>query len=464
MESETQTQNADRTDQFGEQSVIKLLLRFSLPTIVAMMIQSSYNFINMIFVGQKLGPLAIAAIAICNPITMIQGAINQLVANGCSTAVAIRLGQGDRDGSRVLLGSSVALSLLIATGTNILGHAFMDPLLRLFGASEAILPYARDYLNITLFGMQVNCLMSMNAMMRIEGFPGRAMVTMLLSTVVNLICTPTFLFVFELGIRGAALGTLCAQVASATWIFVFLIGKDRIIGLKWRYFRPKLDCVRQVMRLGLPNCLMSLSQSMLSIILNKSLGAYGGDIAISAWGITNNINNLIAQPIFGLNQGIQPIVSYNVGAKKYLRVKHALFCSLATATFFSAVGWLITRLFPAQIFAFFNDDPALIALGVRMLIVFRMFIIVVGAQQAGAAYFQHTGNPKISILLSLSRQVLILIPCVLILPRFFHFDGILYAGPISDLLSITMTGIFLFFEVRRLNRLAEGCISQTGIV
>ena len=444
---------ADKTDQFGTENVVRLLIRYSLPSIVAMIVQSTYNTINMSFVGQKVGPIGIAAIAVCMPITMIQGAINSLIGNGCSAGVAIKLGEGDREGGRKLLGSAVTFNLIVATINVVLGHIFIDQLLRAFGATDTILPYARDYLNITMFAMVFSSFGPLNPMMRIEGYPRRAMMTQLLSTAVNLVCSPTFIFVFDLGIRGAALGTFCAQFAASSWIFFFLIRKERIIGLKRKYLRLKIGSLLHVMQLGLPNFLMSLSQSLLSVNLNKSLITYGGDISVSAWGITNNINNLIQQPVFGFNQGAQPIIGYNIGAKNYARVKQALLCSLGIAFFFSSLGWLLTRLFASQIFAFFNSDPELIAVGTRMMIIFRAFIFVVGFQQMGAAYFQFSGKPKISIVLTLSRQVLILLPCILILSRYFGMNGILYSGPIADFTSTTLVFIFIIREYKRLNRL-----------
>jgi Na+-driven multidrug efflux pump len=258
-----------------------------------------------------------------------------------------------------------------------------------------------------------------------------------------------------MGIRGAAMGTLCANVSVSVWMLFFLTGKKRAIRLKWQYCRLRFAYIRQVVLLGLPTFLMNFTQSILSVTMNTNLGAYGGDMAISAWGITNNISSLVNQPVLGLNQAVQPIVGYNVGAKKYLRVRQTLFYSLGTATAISFLGWFVIRLFPNQIFAFFNKDPELIAVGSRMLIVFRAMIFVTGFQQAGAAYFQFVGKPRASILLTLSRQIFILIPCILILPRFFGFDGILYSGPISDLTSTIIVGFLILAEIRRLNGLAH---------
>ena len=453
-----QPQIVDKTAQFGEDSILKLMIRYSLPSIVAMLVQSTYNIINMSFVGRSVGPMGIAAIAVCNPITMVQGAINQLIGNGSSTAVAIKLGQGDKEASRSLLGSAVAFNLVVSTINVVLGHMFMVPLLRAFGASDAILPLARDYLSITLLGMVFATFMPLNPMMRIEGYPKRAMLTMFISTLVNLICSPTFIFVFHWGIRGAALGTFCAQFAVSLWMFIFLIGKNRVIGLKWKYVRLKLGNLLQIMQLGLPMFLMSLTQTLLSVTMNKSLLAYGGDISISAWGITNTINSIVAQPVLGLNQAVQPIIGYNAGAKKYDRVKLTLFCSLAVATVISTFGWLLTRFFPTQIFAFFNNDPELIAVGSHMMIVFRALIFVTGFQQAGAAYFQYVGKPNTSVFLTLSRQVLILMPLIWILPGFFQMNGILYAGPISDFISTVLTAVYILLEVRRLNKLIGGSL------
>lgn len=420
-----------------------------------MLVSATYNTINMSFVGRSVGPLGIAAIAICMPIMMIQSCLISLFGNGCSAGVAIRLGQGDREGARALLGSAVAFNQIVAAINVIVGLSFIDPILRAFGASDAILPLAKDYLFITICGMFFSAFGPLNPMMRIEGFPRRAMITQLLGTLVNLIFAPTFIFVFHWGIRGAALGTFCAQLASSTWIFTFLIRKERVVGLKWKYVRLRFDHLRYTMQLGMPNFLMQISQSLLSVTLNRNLLAYGGDIAMSAFGITNNIDMLISQPVFGFNQGAQPIIGYNIGAKNYARVKQAILFSLGTAMFFSTIGWLLTRLFPGQIFAFFNNDPELIAVGTRMMLIFRALLFVVGFQQMGAAYFQFAGMPKISIVLTLSRQVLILLPCIVIMSRLFGFDGILYSGPIADFTSSALTGFFILREIRRLDKLVR---------
>ena len=452
---EKTAQSADRTTQFGEDSIHVLMMRYSLPAIVAMLASTMFSIINMAFVGRSIGAPGIAAIAVCAPISMIQGAIGQLIGNGCAAAVSISLGRGEREGAQTILGCSVFYGLLVSFLNMTLGFLFTDVLLTAFGASASILPLAREYLQVTLIGMLCSIFSSMNPMLRIEGFPQRAMMTQILMTVINVLLAPLFIFVFDMGIRGAALGSLCGQLASSAWILSFLLHKDRTVRLERKYIHPQAGMISFVLQLGLPSFLMQLTQSLLSIVMNRSLGTYGGDLAISAWGVTNNINSVVAQPIFGLNQAVQPIIGYNYGAKQYKRVRHALLYSLSAATVFSLAGWLVIRLFPEPILAFFNKDPDLIAIGSRMLIVFRMLIFVTGFQQAGAVYFQYSGKPKTSILLTLSRQVFILMPCVLILPRFFQFDGILYSGPISDVLSTIITGIFILLELKRLDKLIK---------
>jgi putative MATE family efflux protein len=419
-----------------------------------MMCSSAFNVINMTFVGRSIGPLGLAAIAICSPLTMIQNSIAALVSNGCSAAVAITLGRGDSDGARELLGSSIFFNFCLAGFNIALGFMFMDPLLRAFGASDVTISLAMEYYSVQMLGMIFGGLSALNPMLRIEGYPQKAMFTMLMMAVVNIILAPLFIFVFGWGIRGAAFASFLAQGSTAGYILLFITKKERVVRLVFQNLKFRLNRMFMVVQLGLPNFLMQVTQSMLSIVLNKSLLTYGGDIAISAWGVTNNINNLVAQPVFGLNQGAQPIIGYNYGAKKYRRVKIALIYSLCAATLFSLLGWVMTRFFAEQIIAFFNNDPELIAVGSRMLIVFRMFIIVVGFQQAGAAYFQYCGRPMTSIFLTLSRQVIFLIPCILILSKTFLLDGILYSGPISDVLSTVMTAVFIIIEFRRLDKVA----------
>jgi putative MATE family efflux protein len=440
----------DKTNQLGEKNVISLMVQFSLPSIVAMMVGATYNIINMSFIGQSVGSIGIAAIAVSNPIAMISMAINQLIGNGCAASVSIRLGRGDKDGAQEILGNSVFFSLIVATLIMCVSNMFLDQILVVFGASEAILPYAHEYMRIMLVSMIFGSFGTMNPIMRIEGYPVKAMITLLLSTAVNLVFSPTFIFVFHLGVRGAALATLCAQFATSIWMFVFLTSKKRVVRLRWKYCKPKPSNLWEVARLGIPNFLMQFAQSMLSAVMNTSLGMYGGDIAISSWGIITSIMNLIAQPIFGMNQGAQPIVGYNIGAKNYKRVRQAMTCSLTAAMFFSFFGWGLTRIFPVQLFTFFNDDPELIAVGTHMISVFMSCLFIVGFQQAGASYFQNAGKPKISTVLTLSRQVLILMPCVLILSRFFGMEGILISGPIADIASALITGVFIVLEARKL--------------
>ena len=453
----------DNTAQFGEDSIIKLMIKYSSPAIMASMVQAAFNIINMTFIGRSVGPLGIGAISICGPITMITGAFNMLIGNGCAAVVAIKLGEGDRESCREILGASIMFNLLFASVSLVAGFIFMEPILRAFGASDTLMPMAKEYLSIMMFGFLVGFFMTMNPMMRIEGYPKRAMITMLLSGVVNFICTPIFLFVFHMGIRGAALGTLCAQVSTSVWMLAFLLNKERVIGLKWRYCRLNTRYFSQVVQFGLPNFLMNFAQSFLSAVMNTSLVTHGGDIAISAWGITNNISGLIGQPVMGLNQAIQPIVGYNIGARKYHRVKQTLWYSLVAATGIATLGWLTTSFFPAQIMGFFNDDPQLIAVGGTMLVVFRALIFVTGIQQVGSAYFQFVGRPKISILLTLSRQMLILLPCVVVLSSFFGLDGILYSGPLADAISTVIVVVFLLLERKRLNELMREHMAERSI-
>jgi len=446
---------ADKTVQFGEDGILKLMVRYSLPAIVAMFALSAHGVINMTFVGRSIGPLGIAAIAICMPVTMVSGSLLQFVSNGCAAAVAIALGKGDKEEAQGILGCSVLANYITSVICIILGFRYMDFLLRLFGASDATLPLSREYLGVSLFAMMFNSISTMNPMLRIEGYPKQAMLTMVVMSILNIILTPFFIFVLHLGIRGAALGSLIAGVVSMIWIFTFLTRKNRTVRLQWRYMRLRVKTLLYVMQLGMPTFLMQITQNLLSLVMNNGLRTYGGDLAISAWGVTNNISNLVSQPIFGMNQGAQPIIGYNYGAKKYRRVKQALFQSLAAATIFATLGWFLTVFFAKPIFTFFNDDPELIAIGSRMLMIFRSLILITGFQQAGAAYFQNTGKPTTSILLTLTRQVFFLIPLLLILPRFFQFDGILYSGPISDAVSALITGVFILIEIRRLNKLVR---------
>jgi putative MATE family efflux protein len=292
----------------------------------------------------------------------------------------------------------------------------------------------------------------MNNFIRAEGNPRIAMFTMLIGAVLNTVLDPLFIYVFGWGIKGAAIATILSQAVSAVWVLRYFLSGMSLLKIHTSNLRLKLDITGRILAIGSAPFSMQLAASVLTAILNKSLGVFGGDIAISGMGVINSVTMLILMPIFGINQGAQPIIGYNYGAKKFDRVKKALTLAIIAATVVVLIGFAATRVFPRQIVSLFNKEPGLIEFGVRGLKTYLAFLPVIGFQIVSANYFQAVGKPKQAMFLSLSRQVLLLIPAILILPLFFGLDGVLLAGPFSDFGSSILTGIWLFIELKHLDK------------
>ena len=443
----------DRSKQLGEEKVSKLLLKFSIPAIVGMLVNALYNVVDRIFIGNGVGPLGIAGITIGFPIMLVIMAFGMLIGIGANSLISIRLGEQKKKEAELILGNAMMLLIGAAMVISSIGLIFIEPLLRVFGASTAVLPYAKDYLSIILWGTVAQTLgFGMNNFIRAEGNPRIAMFTMLIGAILNTVLDPIFIFVFGWGIKGAAIATVLSQVVSAAWVLYHFLGGRSTLKVHAINLKLRLKIVVKIVTLGAAPFLMQLAASVLNAIMNKSLTIYGGDTAVSGMGIVMSITMLILMPIFGINQGAQPIIGYNYGARKYDRVKKALKLAVLAATTVASIGFLVTRVFPSQLVAMFNrTDENLLNFGTRAISVYLVFLPIIGFQIVSANYFQAVGKPKHASFLSLSRQVLILIPALLILPGFFGLDGLLMAGPTADMISSIVTGIFLFRELRQLD-------------
>lgn len=443
----------DRSKQLGEDSVLKLLVRFSIPAIIGMLVNALYNIVDRIFIGNGVDTLGIAGAAIGFPIMLVMMAFAMLIGIGANSLVAIRLGEQKKEEAEVIMGNALVLLVVINIVITIAGLAFLDPLLKLFGASEAVLPYARTYMSIILWGAVFQAVgMGMNNFIRSEGNPRIAMITMLIGALLNTVLDPLFIFVFKWGIAGAAYATILSQAVSAVWVLLHFIYGKGLLRLRFKNLSLRSSIVGKIIALGMAPFLMQLAASVLNAIMNKSLALYGGDIAVSGMSAVSGIAMLFLMPIFGINQGAQPIIGYNYGARQYRRVKEALKLAIIAATAVVIFGFVVTRLFPVQLISIFNKkDEALIAFGGHALKIFLIGMPIIGFQIVSANYFQAVGKPMQAALLSLSRQVLLLIPAILILPRFFGLEGLLYAGPFSDIMSSLITGVFLFYELRHLD-------------
>jgi putative MATE family efflux protein len=439
--------------QLGEDKIFNLLWRFSVPAIVGMMVNALYNVVDRIFIGHGIGSEGIAGITIGFPLMLLIMAFIMLVGIGAAAQISIRLGEQKKDEAELILGNCIWLLVLVSVGLTIFGLVFLDPLLKLFGASRVILPYARDYMQIILVGAIFQAIgFGLNNIIRADGSPRIAMLTMLMGAVLNALLCPVFIFWLKMGMRGAALATIISQGLAAVWVLAYFFGKHSHLKVHWSNLKLKTPVVVSIFTIGFAPFGMQVAASVLNIILNNSLEKYGGDKAISAMGIVFSILMLILMPIFGINQGVQPIIGYNYGAKKFDRVKQALKLAVLAATAIVVVGFIMIRVIPEQLISLFNDqDTRLLELGINTLQVFLLMLPIIGFQIVSANYFQAVGKPVQAMVLSLSRQVLLLIPALLILPRFFGLNGVLAAGPVSDFGSSLVTGVWLFFELKHLD-------------
>ena len=465
-----------RSERMGQGSVARLLVQFSLPAIVGMMTQALYNLIDRVFIGRALGDDGIAGITVCFPFMLILIAFGMLVGFGAAAVISIRLGERHHAAAERALGNAAVMLVIASFTLTVIGQLFLDPLLRLFGASEMVLPYAHDYMQIILWATIFQLLgFGLNAAIRAEGNPPIAMITMLVGVLLNIALAPFLIFdsgwpmpiahwlihslpIFYLpgcgwGMKGAALATACAQCVSATWVVWYFIGGRSLLKLRAATMRLHWPTCRKILLIGSPPCCLQLAACVLQGILNHQLKFYGGDMAIAIIGVIWAFVMMLLMPIFGLNQGAQPLIGFNYGAQKFDRVKRTLLSAIIFACTVTTGGYAIIWFFPTQIFLLFDPQNAAMAtLGAHAMRVSMMMLPVVGFQIVGASYFQAVGKPKISMLLSLSRQILLLIPAVLILPAFYGLEGVWYALPTADACSSILTGACLFLELRHLQR------------
>ncbi|HCT63071.1 MAG TPA: MATE family efflux transporter [Erysipelotrichaceae bacterium] len=440
----------------GTEKISKLLIRFSIPAIVGMLVSALYNIVDRIFIGNAadIGKNGLAGITIGFPLMLITLAMGVLFGIGGATLFSMRLGQKREQEAEQVLGNAFILLVLSGTVYMIFGQVFLEPLLKLFGASETVLPYSMDYMRIIFFGVVFQMLsMGLNHFIRADGSPKIAMYTMFLGAGTNIILDPLFIYVFKMGMGGAAWATIIAQGISAMWVVLYFFGKNSRMKFHLKNFVLSRSIVIKIMSLGLPGFLLQLAGSLLNTLLNRNLLMYGGDVAVSGMGVINSIQTLLLMPIIGLNQGVQPLISFNFGAEKYDRVKQAIKLAMIAATAIVTFGFIITRLFPRQLVSMFNQDPELLAFGDMAIYSWFLMLPVVGFQIIGANFFQAIGRSKSAMFLTLTRQIIFLIPAVLFFPQFWGIQGLLYAAPFADVLSTLLTGTFFFMIMKDLTHL-----------
>ncbi|WP_177602343.1 MATE family efflux transporter [uncultured Phocaeicola sp.] len=443
-------------NELGTERIGKLLTQYAVPAIIAMTASSLYNMVDSIFIGHGVGPLAISGLAVTFPLMNLAAAFGSLVGVGASTLISVKLGQKDYDTAHKILGNVVSLNFIIGIAFTIISLIFLDPILYFFGASDATLPYARDYMITILLGNVITHMyLGLNSVLRSAGHPQKAMLATIFTVVVNTILDPIFIYGFGWGIRGAAIATILAQILSLIWLFKIFCNKKELLHLHRGIYRLKRILVENIIGIGLAPFFMNIASCFIVILINKGLKQYDGDLAIGAFGIVNRISFLFVMIVMGLNQGMQPIAGYNYGARQYHRVNQVMKLTVIAATLVTTSGFLIGELVPKLAVSAFTSDETLINLSARGLRIVVMFFPIIGFQMVTSNFFQSIGMARKAIILSLSRQVLILIPCLIILPIFWDADGVWYSMPISDLAASFIAGVMLYKQFQTFKQHAQ---------
>lgn len=435
--------------ELGTESIGKLLFQYSLPAIIAMTAASLYHITDSIFIGHGVGALAISGLAITFPFMNLAAAFGSLVGAGAATLLSIRMGQKDYDSANIILGNVITLNTIIGLAFTILSLLFLDPILLFFGASEVTLPYARSFMVVILLGnIFTHIYMGLNALLRSIGRPEKAMFATIMTVVINLVLNPLFIFVFKWGIQGSALATVISQVIMLTWQLKFFSDKNSFIHFKRESFKLRRKIVKESLSIGLSPFFMNAAATVIVIVINQGLIRTGGDLAVGAYGIVNRIAFLFVMIVMGFNQGMQPIAGYNFGAKLYSRVDEVLRKTIVRATIVTTTGFLVGELFPRAVASIFTNDAELIELSANGMRIVFMSYPIIGFQMVTANFFQSIGMVNKSIFMSLSRQLLFLLPLLLILPYFWGINGIWYSMPIADTISSVVAGILLYRQLK----------------
>ena len=441
--------------ELGTERIRKLLMQYAVPAVVAMTASSLYNMVDSIFIGHGVGPLAISGLALTFPLMNLAAAFGSLVGVGAATLISMRLGQRDYATAQRVLGNVVMLNLLLGVGFGLVALLFLDPILYFFGASDATIGYAREYMTVILLGNVITHMyLGLNSVLRASGHPRKAMYATINTVIINTVLDPIFIYGFGWGIRGAAIATVLAQIISLVWQFRLLSDRSELIHFRRGIYRLRRRIVRDVLAIGMSPFLMNLTACFIVILINKGLKTYGGDLMIGAYGIVNRLAFVFVMIVMGVNQGMQPIAGYNFGAQQYDRVLRVLKLTIVCAVGITTAGFLVGEFAPRLAVSLFTSDEELIRLSVEGMRIVFVFFPIIGFQMVATNFFQSIGMAGKAIFMSLSRQLLFLMPGLLFLPRFFEVStpwdgswGVWCAMPLSDFLA---TGVAFFMLTHQL--------------
>lgn len=446
--------NNNRLQELDTAPLGKLLWKYSLPAVVGIVVMSIYNIIDRIFIGQGVGPDAIAGLAITFPVMNVSAAFGVLIGAGASARTSILLGMQAKDKAEQVLGNSIVMTLVFGTFYIAMFGIFLDPVLRLFGASDTSLPYAHDFMLYILPGLMFNNVtFSFNNVMRASGYPTKAMITMFIGAGLNVILAPIFIFWLKMGIKGAAIATDISMGVSMLFVLAHFFNKNNEIHFKSGIYRLRSDILMPILAIGAAPCIVNSAGCVINAVINNTVYHYGGDQAVAAIGIFTAITGLVITFVIGVCMGMQPIVGYNYGAKRFDRLMRTFWMSAGVCTAVCTIGCLACQIFPEPLSRMFTSDPDLIKASANTLRLATAAFWVAGYQIVVTNFFQSVGEAGKSIFMSLTRQVLFIIPFLLILPQFWKIDGVWLAYPFSDVCSTVTAALMMAWQIKKIRRL-----------
>ena len=447
----------ERTRELAQGNIPRLLAKLSIPAMAGMIIEAIYNIVDRMFVGRAhvgmAGPEGLAGLTICFPFMMIIMAFTLMLSAGGSSRISLALGRGDKETAEKIVATGFIMSLAIGVTIMVVGLAFLEPLLRLFGADELTMPYASAYMRIVLFGAIFNVVtFSLNRYIVAQGRATFAMVTLMIGCGINFVLDPLFIYGFGWGVEGAAWATIIAWIVTAVWVVMFFVRKKGVLRLRIARDNVKAGAALSIVSIGIAPFTLQIVGSLTGSVMNNSLRAFGGAMAISAMGAIQSVLQFFQMPLYGLNHGSQPIIGFNYGAKNYARVRETLRIVLVIGTMIGTLGFAAAMGIPHLLVGIFGDNAEMLAIGTRSMRIFLMCFPVIGVLIQGSQFFSSTGRPHIAMTITLGKQA-VLVTSLLLLPRALGLDGAFAAGPASDGAAITLGVLFITREWRRLKRL-----------
>ena len=447
------TDNKKATLELGTKPVGRLLLQYATPAIIAMTASSLYNTVDSIFIGQGVGPLAISALALTFPLMNLSGAFGAGIGVGAATFMSVKLGQKDYDTAIHILGNTLTLNFVISIVFGLAALLFLDPILFLFGASENTITYAREYMIIILIGNPItHQYLGLNNMLRAASKPRQAMYATVFTVLFNTVLDPIFIYGLDMGIRGAAIATVLAQAVALVWELRLFSDSSKLLHFKRGTYSLRSDIVGNIVAIGMSPFAMNVCACVVVVFINTGLTRHGGDLAVGAYGISNRIAFIFLMVVMGINQGMQPIAGYNYGALLFDRLMHVVKYAMIAATTITTTAFLVGELFPYRCARLFTSDAELTRLSVKAIRIMLVTFPIVGFQMVVTNFFQSIGKVKVSIFMALSRQLIFLMPLLIVLPIFFGIDGVWWSLPAADAVSSVMAAVMMSIYMRKFKK------------